>query len=345
MDEMEFEPLMETAKQLVSPPRGILAADESTGTIERRFASINVESAEQNRRDYREMLFGTPGIAGYISGVLLFDETIGQAAGDGTPLVKLLQDSDPIPGIKVDRGTHLLLESRGELITEGVDGLRGRLVEYCEIGARFTKWRAMIGIGANLPSANCTETNAHALGRFAALSREVGPIPIVEPEVLIDGDHDTDRCYSASEATLQEVFDQLYRQRVLLEGLLLKPSMVTLGKEALARAEPGEVAQKTLTRPLRTAPAAVPGIVFLSGGQSDQEATANLNEINVKAASVGAPWQLSLSYARDLQAAPLKAWEGSSDNVQSAQSAFYCRTHMVSAARQGALQPEIASHD
>ena len=215
MDEMEFEPLMETAKQLVSPPRGILAADESTGTIERRFASINVESAEQTRPDYREMLFRTPGIAEYISGVLLFDETIRQAAGDGTPLVKLLQDSDPIPGIKVDRGTHLLLESRGELITEGVDGLRGRLVEYCEIGARFTKWRAMIGIGANLPSANCTETNAHALGRFAALSQEVGPVPIVEPEVLIEGDHDTDRCYLASEATMQEVFDQLYRQRVI----------------------------------------------------------------------------------------------------------------------------------
>ena len=345
MDEMEFEPLMEPAKQLVSPPRGMLAADESTSTIERRFASINVESAEQNRRDYREMLFRTPGIAGYMSGAIPFDETIRQAAGDGTPLVKLQQDSDPIPGIKVDRGTHLLLESRGELITEGVDGLRGRLVEYCEIGARFTKWRAMNRIGANLPSANCTETNGHALGRFAALSQEVGPVPIMEPEVLIDGDHDTDRCFSASEATPHEDFDQLYRQRVLLEGMLLKPSMVTLGKEALARAEPGEVAQKTLTRPLRTAPAAVPGMVFLSGGQSDQEATANLNEINVKAASVGAPWQLSLSYARDLQAAPLKAWGGSSDNVQSAQSAFYCRTRMVSAARQCALQPEIASHD
>ena len=341
---MEIARLVETAKQLVSPTRGILAADESSGTIERRFASINVESTERNRRDYREMLFRTPGIVEYISGVILFDETIRQTAADDTKLVKVLQGEGLIPGIKVDRGTGLLPGSHSELITEGLDGLRERLVEYRELGARFTKWRAVIRIGANLPSAYCIEANAHALARFAALSQEAGLVPIVEPEVLIDGDHDIDRFYSVSEASLQEVFIQLHRQGVLLEGMLLKPSMVTSGKEGTIRAKPDEVAEKTLACLMRTVPAAVPGIVFLSGGQSDLEATANLNEINLKAATAGTPWQLSFSYGRALQGAPLRAWGGDSENVQSAQSAFYSQAHVVSLARQGYLQVETANH-
>jgi fructose-bisphosphate aldolase class I len=341
MAEMDSQSLIDTAQALVASGKGILAADESTGTIKRRFDTIGVENTEGHRRDYREMLFRTEAVAKYISGVILFDETIRQKAADGTPLVKVLQDQGIIPGIKVDTGAHPLAGAPGEVITEGLDGLRERLNEYYQLGAKFTKWRAVINIGPHLPSDYCIETNAHALARFAALSQEAGLVPIVEPEVLMDGDHSIDRCYAVTEATQREVFHQLGRQRVLLEGMLLKPSMVLSGKEASHRAGAEEVAEKTVACLKRTVPAAVPGIVFLSGGQADDEATVNLNAINVHAARLGAPWQLSFSYGRALQAAPLKAWGGKPENVPQAQQAFHHRACVVSAARQGIYKADM----
>jgi len=343
LNERLMERLMETARSLVAPGQGVLAADESTGTIQRRFDSLGVENTETNRRDYREMLFRSDGVAEYVSGVILFDETIRQEAANGTPLVRLLQDQGIIPGIKVDRGTHPLAGAPGEVITEGLDGLRSRLEEYYQLGARFTKWRAVINVGPHLPSPYCIEANAHALGRFAALSQEAGLVPIVEPEVLMDGDHSIERCYQVTEAALREVFHQLGRQRVLLEGLLLKPSMVLSGKTAPQRAGPGEVAQQTVACLMRTVPAAVPGVVFLSGGQADDEATVNLNAINLLGATSGAPWQLSFSYGRALQSAPMKAWRGQKGNVPLAQQAFHHRARVVSAARQGVYRPEMES--
>ena len=332
---MDINLLVATANALVAPGKGILAADESGGTIKRRFDSINVESTEENRRDYRELLFRTEDASRYISGVILFDETIRQIGADGTPLVKLLQEQSIIPGIKVDKGTQPLPEAPGEKITEGLDGLRDRLSEYFELGARFTKWRGVIGIGNGMPSINCIATNAHALARFAALSQEAGLVPIVEPEVLMDGDHTIERCFDVNEVTLREVFHQMSQQDVSLEGCLLKPSMVLSGSLASNRAGSQEVAEKTLICLKRVVPASIPGIVFLSGGQSDAEATANLNAINQRAASVGAPWQLSFSYGRGLQQAPLKAWVGKPENVKRAKQAFYHRAKVTSAARQG----------
>jgi fructose-bisphosphate aldolase, class I len=340
---MNNQSLINIAQSLVVSRKGVLAADESTGTIKRRFDSISVENNENNRRDYREMLFRTEGAAEFISGVILYDETIRQKAADGMPLVNLLQDQGIIPGIKVDLSTHPLAGAPGEVITEGLDGLRARLNEYYQLGARFTKWRAVINIGDHLPSDYCIETNAHALARFAALSQEAGLVPIVEPEVLMDGNHSIDRCYEVTEATQREVFHQLGRQRVLLEGMLLKPSMVLSGKEAPNRASPEEVAEKTVACLKRAVPAAVPGIVFLSGGQADDEATVNLNAINILAAKEGAPWQLSFSYGRALQAAPLKAWGGKAENVVQGQKAYYHRAYVVSAARQGTYKPEMES--
>ena len=337
---MDVQQLSSTARAIVSPGKGILAADESSGTIKKRFDSINVESTEQNRRDYREMLFRTEGVEEFISGVILFDETIRQSGADGTPLVDVLRDRGIIPGIKVDSGTKALPGASGETITEGLDELRERLDEYRDIGARFTKWRGVITIGPDIPSRYCIQTNAHALARYAALSQEAGLVPIVEPEVLMDGDHTIDRCFEVTESTLLEVFYEMGRQGVVLEGCLLKPNMVLSGKSAGNRAGPKEVAQKTIACFKRTVPAAVPGIVFLSGGQSDEEATINLNAINVEATQ-GAPWQLSFSYGRGLQAAPLKAWVGEVGNVPSAQRTFYQRALVTSAARQGVYKAEM----
>ena len=338
---MDTQKLTSTAQALVAPGKGILAADESGGTIKRRFDSLGIECTEASRRDYRELLFRTAGVAEHISGVILFDETIRQHSADGTPLVKVLADQGIIPGIKVDSGAKPLAGAPGETVTEGLDGLRERLAEYAELGARFTKWRAVITIGPGIPSAYCIEANAHALGRYAALSQEAGLVPIVEPEVLMDGDHAIDRCLEATEASLNAVYVQLELQRVVLEGMLLKPNMVLSGSSAPDRAGPEEVAEKSIDCFKRTVPASVPGIVFLSGGQSDDEATGNLDAINRRAASMGAPWQLSFSYGRGLQAAPMKGWAGRAENVGQAQRAFAHRARVTAAARQGLYTPEM----
>ena len=338
---LDVQQLNETAQAIVAPGKGILAADESSGTMERRLASIQVESTEENRRNYRELLLRTQGAGEYISGVILYDETLRQNGADGTPLVKVVQAQGIIPGIKVDTGGKPLAGAPGEQVTEGLDGLRERLAEYAELGARFTKWRGIYTIGDGTPSRYCVEVNAHALARYAALSQEAGLVPIVEPEVLMDGGHNIDQCFEATESTLREVYYQLGQQRVVLEGTLLKPNMVLSGKDAAVRAEPEEVAEKTVDCFKRVVPAAVPGIVFLSGGQSDAEATTNLNAINQQGASVGAPWQLSFSYGRGLQAAPLSAWGGEMANKEHAQRAFHHRAYVTAAARQGTYNPEM----
>jgi fructose-bisphosphate aldolase class I len=336
---MAEETLEAIAQALVAPAKGILAADESTGTIEKRLKSIEVESTEEKRREYREMLFTTPGLGDHISGVILYDETIRQSTRDGVPFTKVLQDAGVIPGIKVDKGAKALAGAEGETVTEGLDGLRERLAEYRELGARFTKWRAVIAIdGDKIPSAYCIHVNAHALGRFAVLSQEAGLVPIVEPEVLMDGGHTLERCYEVTEATLEAVFNELFSQRVVYEGMLLKPNMVVSGKESAQQASPEEVATAT-TRCFRgVVPAAVPGIVFLSGGQGDEEATANLNAMN----AIGPhPWELSFSYGRALQAPSLKAWRGDEANVQAGQDALAHRARMNGAARDGSYSAEL----
>ena len=301
---MDKARLIQTAQALVAEGKGILAADESGGTIKRRFDSINVESTEDNRRNYREMLFRTAGVNEFISGVILFDETIRQNAADGSRMVKVLADQGIISGIKVDKGTIPLPESPDELVTEGLDGLRDRLKEYVELGAGFTKWRAVISITDSTPSSYCIAANAHSLARFAALSQEAGLVPIVEPEILRDGDHGIDRCFEVTEETLREVFDQLAQQKVDLEGMLLKPSMVISGGAAAKRADPKEVAERTIEVFKRVLPASVPGVVFLSGGEPDDSVTANLNALNQQAADARAPWELSFSFGRSLQGAP-----------------------------------------
>ncbi len=336
---MNIGELNDIAQALVAPAKGILAADESTNTIRRRFDSINVESTEQSRRDYREMLFRTPGANEFISGVILYDETLRQNGADGTPIVSILQEQGVIPGIKVDRSTNPLANTDGELITDGLDGLRDRLAEYYEIGARFTKWRAVITIGDGIPSQYCIDANAHLLARFAALSQEAGLVPIVEPETLMDGDHSIERCHEVTLNALHSTYDQLARQRVDLRGTLLKPNMVISGKDAAERADANEVAERTLDALMREVPAAVPGIVFLSGGQSDDEATENLDAISRAAEGMNTPWELSFSYGRGLQAAPLQAWGGSSANTEAAQQEYYRRAMLTSAARQGKYTP------
>ena len=341
MSETTAQALADTARALVKPGKGILAADESTATIKRRFDSIKVESTEETRRNYREMLFRTESLGKHISGAILFDETLRQHGADGTPLVQVLQKQFIIPGIKVDLGAYPLAGSPEEVVTQGLDGLRERLSEYYELGARFTKWRAVIRIGSSIPTDYCIEVNAHALGRFAALSQEAGLVPIVEPEVLMDGDHNIERCYEVTEAAQREVFHQLGRQRVQLEGMLLKPNMVLSGKEASKRAGPDQVAERTVIGLKRVVPAAVPGIVFLSGGQGDDEASVNLNAVNLYASNTGAPWQLSFSYGRALQNAPLNAWAGQQANVSLAQQAFYHRAYVVGAAQQGVYTPAM----
>ncbi len=333
--------LAEIARALVAPGKGILAADESTSTIKRRFDAIGVDNTEDNRRAYRELLFRTPRVAEYISGVILYDETIRQKSADGTPLVKILQDQGIHPGIKVDLGAKPLAFADGEVVTEGLDGLRERLAEYKALGAVFTKWRAVITIGDDIPSLYCIRVNSHALARYAALSQEAGLVPIVEPEVLMDGAHSIERCNEVTIRTLRNVFNQLAAQHVRYEGMLLKPNMVLSGKEASGRASADDVARYTVECFRETVPAAVPGIVFLSGGQSDNEATVNLDAINRYAAKVRAPWQLTFSYGRGLQAAPQKAWSGKAGNVAAAQRAFEHRAKLTAAAQLGKYTPAM----
>lgn len=321
-----------TARAIVSPGKGILAADESSPTIKKRFDSIGTESTEENRRNYREMLFRTEGAEEFVSGVILFDETIRQNAADGTSLPKILESKGIIPGIKVDTGAKPLAGSPDEKVTEGLDGLRDRLTEYRGIGARFAKWRAVIAIGDGLPTDYCIATNAHALARYAALCIEAGIVPIVEPEVLMDGAHTIERCFEATERTLRAVFAELAAQRVPLEQTLLKPNMVLSGKECPVQASVREVAEATVACFARVVPAAVPGVVFLSGGQSDELATAHLNEMNKLGA---APWELSFSYGRALQAPALKAWGGKAENYEAGQKAYYHRARCNGAARYG----------
>jgi fructose-bisphosphate aldolase class I len=330
--------LEDTARALVAEGKGILAADESDGTIKKRFDSIGVESTEENRRAYRQLLFATEGAEEFISGVILFDETMRQSGEDGMPFPKLLESPGIIPGIKVDKGAKPLAGAEGETVTEGLDGLRDRLNEYRELGARFTKWRAVISIGEGIPSEYCLWVNAHALARFAALSQEAGLVPIVEPEVLMDGDHTIERSFEVTSRTLHAVFTELRDQRVAPEGMLLKPNMVLAGYDSGRQASPEEVAEWTVRCLRRHVPAAVPGIVFLSGGQTDEDATANLNAMN----AIGPhPWELSFSYGRALQAPALKAWRGDPANVEEAQKAFYRRAKFNGAARSGSYAPEM----
>jgi fructose-bisphosphate aldolase class I len=337
-----MDELARVAQELVAPGKGILAADESTTTIKRRFDAIGVESTADTRRAYRELLFRTKGAERYISGVILYDETIRQQAADGTPLVALLKEQGIHPGIKADVGAKPLAGSPHEVVTEGLDGLRERLAEHRDMGAVFTKWRAVITIGDGIPTAYCIDVNAHALARYAALSQEAGLVPIVEPEVLMDGAHTIDRCHEVTLATQLEVFRQLAAQRVRLDGMLLKPNMVLSGTKASPRAPAHEVARATVECFRRTVPAAVPGVVFLSGGQSDDEATVNLDAINRYAAEIGGvPWQLSFSYGRGLQAAPQKAWAGRPENVAAAQRAYHHRAKVTAAARMGKYSPEM----
>src|SRR5918999_2869581 len=335
---MDTKRLEQTAKELVAPGKGILAADESDGTIKKRFDSIGVESTEEKRRAYRDLLFTTEGAEEFISGVILYDETIRQSSADGTPFAELLAERGIVPGIKVDKGAKPLAFSPEETVTEGLDDLRDRLEEYRALGARFTKWRAVIKIGDGIPSDYCIWTNAHALARFAALSQEAGLVPIVEPEVLMDGDHDIERSYSVSSRTLQAVFTELYDQRVAREGMLLKPNMVLSGYECPEQADTRTVAEMTIKCLRNTVPAAVPGIVFLSGGQSDEAATAHLNAMNALGPH---PWELSFSYGRALQAPALKAWGGDTANAEQAQRAFHFRARLNSAARFGSYSEEM----
>jgi fructose-bisphosphate aldolase class I len=323
---MNLAELNKVAEAMVRPGKGILAADESSGTIKKRFDTIGVESTTDNRRDYRELLFRTAdAMRNHISGVILYDETIRQNAKDGTPLVKLIEQAGPVPGIKVDKGTKKLPFCPGEVITEGLDGLRERLVEYRGLGAKFAKWRAVIDIGPKIPSYTCISANAHALARYAALCQDEDIVPIVEPEVLMDGDHDIDRCYEVTEFLLKTVYQELYYAQVKLEGSVLKPNMVVPGKKSAKRASVDEVAEKTARVLKACVPPAVPGIAFLSGGQSDEEATAHLDAIN----RIGdLPWKVTFSYGRALQAAPQKAWSGKPENVAAAQRAFAHRARM-----------------
>ena len=338
---MNLSELNKVATAMVAPGRGILAADESTGTIKKRFDALGVESTTDNRRDYREMLFrSTDAMAIYISGVILFDETIRQSAMDGTPLVKLIEKAGSLPGIKVDKGTKPIPFCPGEVVTEGLDGLRERLVEYRGLGARFAKWRAVIDIGQEhgLPSHTCVMANAHALARYAALCQDELIVPIVEPEVLMDGDHDIDRCVEVTSWVLKETFQQLFYNRVALEGMVLKPNMAVPGKKSPKRASVEEVAEKTVRMLRNCVPAAVPGIAFLSGGQSDEEATAHLDAMN----RIGnLPWRLTFSYGRALQAAPQKAWSGKAENVAAAQRAFNHRAMMNGLATLGQWKADL----
>jgi len=335
---MKTENLESVARKLVAPGKGILAADESSGTIEKRLKSISVPSTEENRRAYREILFTTAGASEFISGVILFDETIRQKTHDGRTFVKALEEQRIIPGIKVDKGAKPMANFAGEKITEGLDGLRDRLVEYRQLGARFAKWRAVIAIGEKLPTRACIASNAEALARYAALCQEADLVPIVEPEVLMDGAHTIERHFEVTQQTLENVFHALYEHRVVLEGMLLKPNMVLSGKDCPQQASVQEVAEATVRCMKRVVPAAVPGLVFLSGGQTDLQATEHLNAMNQLP---NLPWQLSFSFGRALQAPVLKAWKGDSANVTAAQRAFHHRAWCNSKARFGKYSAEM----
>ena len=330
---MNLDQLAKTANEMVADDRGLLAADESTGTIGKRLDSIGAENTEDNRRDYRELLFRAEGLGKSISGAILYDETLRQSAADGASLVSILQGQGIIPGIKVDTGAKELPGSQGEKITEGLDGLPARVEEYDGLGARFAKWRAVITIGDHIPSRHSIHTNAHALARYAKICQEGGLVPIVEPEVLMDGDHDLERCDRVTTMTLNTVFDELYAQDVALEGMILKPNMVISGSDCKTQAGIDEVAERTVQRLMRCVPAAVPGIMFLSGGQSEEDATAHLNAMNAKFAP--APWKLSYSYGRALQQSCLKAWQGDARNVSAAQAVLLERAQANSAACAG----------
>lgn len=335
------EGLAEIARRMVAPGKGILAADESTGTIEKRLKSVDVLSTEETRRAYRQMLLGTAGLEEFISGVILYDETLRQKTTDGVPFAEWLSGHGILAGIKVDKGAKLLSNFPGEKITEGLDGLRERLAEYHRLGARFTKWRAVIGIGPALPSRGCLAANAQALARFAALSQEAGLVPIVEPEVLMEGDHSLETCEATTALALKIVFDALFEQRVALDQMLLKPNMVIPGMKCPQPASVAEVAETTLRCLRRVVPAAVPGIVFLSGGQSEVQATQHLNALN----QIGtAPWELSFSYGRALQHSALETWRGQPANVKAAQAMLYHRTKCNSAARSGKYTEQMENH-
>ena len=336
---MNLEQLVQVANAMVKPGRGILAADESSGTIQKRFDAIGVQSTEDSRRDYRELLFRSgAAMREHVSGVILYDETIRQSAADGTPLVRLLEGAGSIPGIKVDMGAKPLAGHPGETVTEGLDGLRERLKEYYALGARFATWRAVIDIDTGLPSWPAVRANAHALARYAALCQEADIVPLVEPEVLMDGAHDIDRCYEVTSWVLQTVFSELYEARVMLEGMVLKPNMIVAGRKSPRQASVQEVAEKTVSCLRRNVPSAVPGIAFLSGGQSDEDATAHLDAMNRMA---GLPWKVTFSYGRALQAAPQKAWSGLAGNVAAAQAAFAHRARMNGLASMGQWSAEM----
>jgi fructose-bisphosphate aldolase class I len=335
---MNVEQLDTNAQAMVAKGKGILAADESTGTMGKRLESIGVESTEANRRDYREMLVSTQGAGKFISGAILFDETLRQSGRGGTSMVAHLTAEGILPGIKVDTGAKDLAGCPGEKITEGLDGLRERLAGYYEIGARFTKWRAVITIGDKIPSRTCIAANAHALARFAALAQEANLVPIVEPEVLMDGGHTIERCREVSEETLHVVFDALFSQRVRLEGIVLKPNMIVSGKDCPCQAGVDEVVEQTLAVLRRHVPAAVPGIAFLSGGQSEESATQHLNVMN---SGDPQPWELTFSYGRALQQSALKTWGGNPANVSAAQAVYYHRARMNGLSRTGDYRPEM----
>jgi len=336
---MNLADLNKVARAMVAPGKGLLAADESSGTIKKRFDAIGVASTEESRRDYREMLFrSTEAMRSSISGVILYDETIWQDARDGTPLIRIIEQSGAIPGIKVDEGTQALPQCPGELVTAGLEKLAERLAKYYERGARFAKWRAVIDIGAKIPTMTAIHVNAHALARYAALCQAAQIVPTVEPEVLMDGDHDIDRCYEVTQRVLNKTFQELRIQRVELEGMILKPNMAIPGKKSAKQASVEEVAEKTVRLLKACVPAAVPGIAFLSGGQSDADATAHLDAMNRIG---GLPWALTFSYGRALQAAPQKAWSGKPENVAAGQRAFTHRARMNSLAARGEWKADL----
>jgi fructose-bisphosphate aldolase class I len=340
---MPAQSLQAIAKAMVAPGKGILAADESTGTIEKRLKSIQVENSEDNRRAYRDMLFTAKGLGQYISGVILYDETIRQKGVNGAPFVEVLEKNGILPGIKVDAGAKDLVLCPGETVTEGLDNLSKRCAEYVKLGAKFAKWRAVINIGTDIPSSTCIAANAHALARYAAICQAAGLVPIVEPEILMDTDHTIERCEEVTEWTLNAVYDALYVNRVMLEGTVLKPSMVVAGKGSSRQAGVEEVAERTVRVLKRCVPAAVTGIAFLSGGQSDELATAHLNAMN-KRYGEELPWPLTFSYGRALQAASLKAWKGASSNLAAGQGALLHRARMNGLASQGRYSGDSERH-
>jgi fructose-bisphosphate aldolase class I len=336
---MNLAELNKVAQAMVAPGKGILAADESSGTIKRRFDAIGVECTEDNRRDYRELMFrAKEAMSKYISGVILYEETLKQKCKDGASMVQVIEQCGSLPGIKVDKGIKPLPFSPGEVITEGLDGLGERLAEYRKLGAKFAKWRAVIDIGKDIPTYNCIKANAHALARYAALCQQEDIVPIVEPEVLMDGDHDIDRCFEVTERTLKIVFNELFDAQVQLEGIVLKPNMVVPGKKSGQKVSVQEVAEKTVTVLKLCVPAAVPGIAFLSGGQSDEDATAHLDAMNKIG---GLPWKLTFSYGRALQAPVQKTWAGKSENVAAAQRAFSHRAEMNGLAALGQWKKDL----